>query len=277
MKNAKRYLSIVLALALAAPAFTGCDNDLEEYSTDSTIAPPSDIYNAEIQFVTRLTDGALATSASDYTAIDNYMVGTLKGKEKSWLTILDRVDGADLTKTMQTALNTKRWTAFAFNRIANRTSYEGSMLYFNGPTTQVKGIPAGSTYITGFAPTMKGTRTDKDEDGNVKGTTDISFDITFYTARFENAEQINAFGSVLGGMHYGKQNLMMIGTVKNDLFGTLQSAAQNAVSKIAITEVAKGSAYTIFMLADARFWGLTNVTSSSLGNGIDAYAINVMW
>lgn len=154
MKNAKRYLSIVLALALAAPAFTGCDNDLEEYSTDSTIAPPSDIYNAEIQFVTRLTDGALATSASDYTAIDNYMVGTLKGKEKSWLTILDRVDGADLTKTMQTALNTKRWTAFAFNRIANRTSYEGSMLYFNGPTTQVKGIPAGSTYITGFAPTI---------------------------------------------------------------------------------------------------------------------------
>ena len=31
MKNTKRYLSIFLALALAAPVFTGCDNGLYEY------------------------------------------------------------------------------------------------------------------------------------------------------------------------------------------------------------------------------------------------------
>ena len=267
-----------MALALAATAFTGCDNGLDEYKSGSTITPPSDKYNAEIQFVTRLTDGALAGSDADYTAIDNYMVNTLQGKEKSWLTILDRADGANLPKTMQTALNTKRWTAFAFNRIANKTSYQGSMLYFNGPTTMVKGSPAGSgCYITTTEPTLKGTRTDKDEDGNVTGTSDVSFGINFNTARFETSDQINAFGGVLSGLHYNKQNLLMIGTVKNDLFGALQSAAAHTNEVIQVHEVVKGSAYTIFMLADSRFWGFTDVKSTSLGNGIEAYAINVMW
>ena len=174
MKNTKRYLSIFLALALAAPVFTGCDNGLDEYKSGETIAPPSDKFKAEIQFVSRLTDGALAGSDADYAAIDNYMVNTLEGRGKSWLTVLDRADGANLPKTMQTALNTKRWTAFAFNRIANKSSYQGSMLYFNGPTTEVKGTPSGSgCYVTGFAPTLNGTRTDKDEDGNVTGTTNV--------------------------------------------------------------------------------------------------------
>ena len=194
MKNTKRYLSIFLALALAAPVFTGCDNGLDEYKSGETIAPPSDKFKAEIQFVSRLTDGALAGSDADYAAIDNYMVNTLEGRGKSWLTVLDRADGANQPKTMQTALNTKRWTAFAFNRIANKSSYQGSMLYFNGPTTEVKGTPSGSgCYVTGFAPTLNGTRTDKDEDGNVTGTTNVSFAISFNTARFENADQINAF------------------------------------------------------------------------------------
>ena len=93
------------------------------------------------------------------------MVNTLEGRGKSWLTVLDRADGANQPKTMQTALNTKRWTAFAFNRIANKSSYQGSMLYFNGPTTEVKGTPSGSgCYVTGFAPTLNGTRTDKAPD-----------------------------------------------------------------------------------------------------------------
>lgn len=281
MKNTKRYLSIFLALALAAPVFTGCDNDLEEYKSGETIAPPSDKFKAQIQFVTRLTDGALAGNDADYTAIDNYMVTTLEGRGKSWLTVLDRADGANLPETMQTALNTKRWTAFAFNRIVNKTSYQGSMLYFNAPTTEVKGTPCGSgCFITSFAPTLNGTRSDKDEDGNVTGTTDVSFTVSFNTARFENSDQINAFGGkngVLSALHYKKQNLLMVGTVKNDLFGALQSAAANTNERIQVYEVAKGAAYTLFMLADSRFWGFTDVKATSLGNGIEAYGINVMW
>ena len=37
MKNTKRYLSIFLALALAAPVFTGCDNGLDEYKSGETL------------------------------------------------------------------------------------------------------------------------------------------------------------------------------------------------------------------------------------------------
>ena len=124
------------------------------------------------------------------------------------------------------------------------------------------------------------TQFDKDEDGNVTGTTNVSFAISFNTARFENADQINAFGGkngVLSGLHYKKQNLVMIGTVKNDLLGALQSAAANTNEAIQVHEVVKGPAYTIFMLADSRFWGYVDVASTSLGNGIEAYGIHVMW
>jgi hypothetical protein len=31
------------------------------------------------------------------------------------------------------------------------------------------------------------------------------------------------------------------------------------------------------MLAEERFWGFTDVSSASVGNGIEAYTINVMW
>ena len=44
-----------------------------------------------------------------------------------------------------------------------------------------------------------------------------------------------------------------------------------------VHEVVKGPAYTIFMLADSRFWGYVDVASTSLGNGIEAYGIHVMW
>ncbi len=157
----------------------------------------------------------------------------------------------------------------------------GQHALFQRSHDRVKGTPSGSgCYVTGFAPTLNGTRTDKDEDGNVTGTTNVSFAISFNTARFENADQINAFGGkngVLSGLHYKKQNLLMIGTVKNDLLGALQSAAANTNEAIQVHEVVKGPAYTIFMLADSRFWGYVDVASTSLGNGIEAYGIHVMW
>ena len=31
------------------------------------------------------------------------------------------------------------------------------------------------------------------------------------------------------------------------------------------------------MLAEERFWGFTDVAPISVGNGIEAYTINVMW
>lgn len=46
------------------------------------VAKPSDKFNARIQFVSRLSDGALITGDADYTALNNYMVNTLKSREE---------------------------------------------------------------------------------------------------------------------------------------------------------------------------------------------------
>ena len=112
------------------------------------------------------------------------------------------------------------------------------------------------------------------------GTVDIAYDINFRTVRFETNEQINAFGGENGVMNTLKRenmNMLMIGTVKNVLLGALESAVQITDGSCKVYNVASGSAYTIFMLAEERFWGFTDVSSASVGNGIEAYTINVMW
>lgn len=122
---------------------------------------------------------------------------------------------------MQISINTYRWTAFAFNGLTDRTTYKGSTLFFNQPTRSVRATACGKgCYVTGFSPLMEGTRTDKDENGTVTGTVDIAYDINFRTVRFETNEQINAFGGENGVMNTLKRenmNMLMIGTVKNDL------------------------------------------------------------
>ena len=134
----------------------------------------------------------------------------------------------------------------------------------------------------GIAFTLEG-RADgifTDENGTVTGTVDIAYDINFRTVRFETNEQINAFGGENGVMNTLKRenmNMLMIGTVKNDLLGALESAVQNTDGSFKVYNVASGSAYTIFMLAEERFWGFTDVAPISVGNGIEAYTINVMW
>ncbi len=96
----------------------------------------------------------------------------------------------------------------------------------------------------------------------------------------EQGIDVNAFGGENGVMNTLKRenmNMLMIGTVKNDLLGALESAVQNTDGSFKVYNVASGSAYTIFMLAEERFWGFTDVAPISVGNGIEAYTINVMW
>ena len=157
MKNVNKYLAALLALAMAAPVFTGCSDDYE-YSLSSVVAKPSDKFNARIQFVSRLGDGALITGDADYTALNNYMVNTLKSREEAWLTVFDRSDNANLDKVMQISINTYRWTAFAFNGLTDRTTYKGSTLFFNQPTRSVRATACGKgCYVTGFSPSIKRT------------------------------------------------------------------------------------------------------------------------
>ena len=276
----KRYLSILLALALAAPALTGCDNGLDEYPSDAPMPAPSDKFTTDIQFVSRLSDDALGSSEADYTALDGYIQGL---GSSAWLTILDRADNGNLPALLGTAFDNDKWTAFAFNRIADKTSYQGSLLYFNRCLPDgAQGIPSGNgCRVTAINATLQGTRTDKNDIGEVTGTASVSFDVDFLTARFDTAEQIAAFGGrhgVLRSFYDAHMPLLMIGTVKNDLVGTLRSAVSIGTSyAIQVTEVAAGPQYTIFVLSEERFWGFHSVEHTALADGIEAYDIQVMW
>lgn len=93
-------------------------------------------------------------------------------------------------------------------------------------------------------------------------TKDVSFDVSFLTARFETADQIAAFGGrngILRSCYDRTMSLLMIGTVKNDLFAQLESAAKSAAGsyEFKVINVAAGSQYTIFMLTEERFWAST--------------------
>ena len=161
--------------------------------------------------------------------------------------------------------------------------YLGPWGTLNTYITGATGVPSGSgCYVTEVKTKLAGVRSDKDEDGVVTGTKDISFDVNFLTARFETADQIAAFGGgngVLRSFYDQTMSLLMIGTVKNDLFAQLESAAQSASGSYAlkVINVAAGSQYTIFMLTEERFWGFNGVETKSLTGGISAYNISVMW
>lgn len=280
MKKIQKYMTALLALGVVAVGFAGCSDD-DEYTLSSVGAKPSDKFNTKIQFVSRLTDAPLITGDADYQALNEYMVGKLKKRENAWLTILDRTDNSRLSDVMQLSVDTYRWTASAFNKLGGKTTFEGSTLFFNEPTRLVRSVESGAgCRVTSLSPLMKGTRTDKNEDGQVVATVDVSFNINFYTVRFDAADQLAAFGGETGVMNRIKRenmNLLMIGTVKNDLFGTLEQTVAGTDPSFKVYKVAGSGEYVLFMLAEERFWGFTGVETESLGNGIEAYTVNVMW
>ena len=276
----KTYISIFLSFAMAAPLFTGCDNGLDEYPSDAPIPAPSDKFTTNVQFVSLLSDASLGTEYVDYlNALDD---------KNTWMTIADRVDDGNQSAVMKAAWDTERWMTFAFNKMANKKA-EGSMLYMgswgtlNTYITGAAGIPSGNgCYVTEVKTKLAGIRSEKGEDGEVTATKDISFDVNFLTARFETADQISAFGGkngILRSCYDRNMSLLMIGTVKNDLYAQLESAAKSAAGsyEFKVFNVAAGSQYTIFMLTEERFWGFNGVETKSLTGGISAYNISVMW
>ena len=100
--------------------------------------------------------------------------------------------------------------------------YLGPWGTLNTYITGATGVPSGSgCYVTEVKTLLAGVRSDKDEDGVVTATKDVSFDVSFLTARFETADQIAAFGGrngILRSCYDRTMSLLMIGTVKNDLF-----------------------------------------------------------
>lgn len=75
-----RYLKAI-ALFSAAVFFAGCSEKGGE--TPGGEDKPSNRSIAEIQFVSRLTDGTLVGTDGDFNSINDYMVNTLKGRKEA--------------------------------------------------------------------------------------------------------------------------------------------------------------------------------------------------
>lgn len=271
------YIGTVLASVLVL--FAGCS----EKPDDGGVAPqnPASRAIAEIQYVSRLTDGALISSEADYNAINDYMVNTLKGRENASLTILDRMDGAAVSKMMQISVNTNRWTAFALNNVTSSSGPEGSAMYFNDPSSSIMSYKAGSgAYLCGFAPSVAGAFQKLDGEGNITSSNNVTSAVNFYTVRLDTEEQIAGFGGASGAMNTVKsqyRNMLVLGTVKNSLFGKLESAVTSADAAYKAMEIVKGADYTIFMVSADRYWNYYDVKETGLAGGINAYAIHLGW
>ncbi len=274
----KRYY-IGTAIAAALVFFAGCSEKPEDEG--KTPAGPSNRSVAEIQYVSRLADATLISSEADFDAINNYMVNTLKGKEKASLTILDRMDGASVPKMMQLSVNTFRWNTYALNNVTSASASEGSAIYFNEPSASVTSHKAGSgAWLCGFCPSVAGVFQKLDGEGNITSSNNVSSDVNFYTVRLSTEEQIAGFGGASGAMNTVKaqyKNMLVLGTVKTDLFGKLQSAVTAADAAYKATEIVRGTGYTLFMVSAERYWSYYDVEETQLAGGIKAYAVHVGW
>ena len=166
------------------------------------------------------------------------------------------------------------WSFFAVGKQAGETFQGGYGIYYKNPSRTLKSHQSGiGAYMTGVPAPLTGVITRADGTKKV-----VDVDMKFYTARFETESQVNAFGSsTFTAVRNENKNFIAIGTVKNELFASLQNAVKTADSAYSVTEVAKGSAYTIYMIAGARYWGLNGVEKKSVASGIDSYEINLMW
>lgn len=273
----KKYKSIILFVSFLF--LIGCSSEDDTFTEHK--ASVSDKFETKIQFISSLKDKSLISTSADFDPLDSFIKKTINEDNNFWLTVLDRADNTQLSRIMTIPMNTNKWSSFAFNRLKSKDIYEGSMLLYNEPTRSLEThFVNSSCYIAGFSPKMKGVRTDKDETGQIIEKVDVSFNVNFYTGRFEDISQIDAFGGENGVMNTIKRknmNLLMIGTVKNSLFDTLQTKVSDTDNTFKVVSIEVGSDYTIFMLSEERFWGYRDLIKTTLVSDISVYEISLMW
>jgi hypothetical protein len=275
MKRKLLYLAGMLSICL----MSGCFED-EPITAEEVAVWPSEEFVTQIHFVSKLTNAAMGTSEADYAPVSTYFTGTLNSTQGSWLGIVDRTDVAyngtnQQYAILKSALDSKHWTYLAFNRISGGNTFEASTMLINAPVTASTAYKlAADCYISGPILEMQG----------VKTTTgaNIAYDVYFRTVRFDAQAHINAFGGSDGAMFKMKRermNFVMVGTVKKDLIASLQTAVNDTDSafKLSIVEGTENADYAIFVLAEEHFWRYAGSSVTSLGNGINAYTINLNW
>lgn len=284
----KKILNVILLCSLGL--FWSCDGDVDGVSLDNLTIYPSDEFSATIHFVSKLTDASIGSSDSDYAAINNYFASTLNKKNGSWMGIVERTDvtySASYMSNRGVTLGdiSDHWSFFALNKMSGLTSFEGSTVLFNAPSTSIISYELGTdSRIYAFSPTMEGLRTN--EDGT---TTAVSFPIYLRYGRIETASNVSAFlgsdaafvGSegVFKELRGDAMNMLLVGTVKSNLFSSLESGVTQLDPDFRVVAVSgtESKDYTVFLLFEKRFWQLDECSSTSLGNGVEAYSISVNW
>lgn len=279
MKKIKYILNILMFIGITlgvAFSTTSCsDDDDNKKGGYGDLELPDPKFDSKVYFVSNLKDQALATSASDYTAINNFFKG--KGKQGCWLGIIDRADAVysptNMTNgSIRTSFESDLFSALAFNKF-NGNNYEGSTLLFPNYYTDKKVTKVtNDCYVTAIDLMLTGYNSETEKD--------VKFTTPFRTARFDSESQVKAFSeSVFGELKSGKLNLLMIGTIKRDLIESLQTgiAAVDEDFKVKIAEGTESGDYCIYLLANEYFWDFKDVNKTSLGTGIDLYELSLMW
>lgn len=276
MRNNMTYGLRMLSAGLLAVAMIGCTGkeggEGEGKETTET--------SAIVEYVSTLTDKSLMDSESDYSEIRSF-VKTLYSDGKAPLVLLDRTDGAAKGKVAGIALDNTKWTSFAMYRQSSEDSFEGSSFIFQKPTRNVYNMACGSgCHIAGLDVALNGNIIRKDPDGNIISQKTVEAQAEMYNVNFSTSEQVAAFGGESGvfrSLVSAKKNLVMLGTVKNEDFETLKGAVAAVDASYVVSELKKGTEYTLFMLGSKRYWRLNGVSETPLSNGIVSYSVDLRW
>lgn len=270
------YSLRIFSAGLMAVAMMGCTGKEGGESEGKETTETSAI----VEYVSTLTDKALMDNESDYSEIRSF-VKTLYSDNKLPLVLLDRTDGAAKGKVAGIAQDNTKWTCFAMYRQGGADSFEGSSFIFHKPTRNVYNVACGTgCYIAGLDVALNGNIIRKDPDGNIISQKTVEAQADIYNVNLGTSEQVAAFGGESGAFRSlvsAKKNLVMLGTVKNEDFETLKGAVAAVDASYVVSELKKGTEYTLFMLGSKRYWRLNGMTETPLSNGIVSYSIDLRW
>ena len=275
-----KHLLCVIPLGLVFFMQPSCsDDDKDSGFGNINMPPPNEKFDGKIYVVSKLTDGNIATNATEYSTITNYLKNkrTALGN-KLFLTLVDRTDatysGTDMFNgVIRTSFDADLTSVFTLNKL-NGNTFEGSTLLLNTQyIKEQKSIKVtNGSYVKSLALSLYGDNTELGQE--------VSFDMNFRTARFATSGDVDAFvNSVFGGLKADMITMVMIGTVKRDLIESLSNGVK-AVDEgffVSIHPDSSSSEYAIYFIAHENYWGIKGTSKETVGNGINAYEFNIMW
>lgn len=227
----------------------------------------------KIQAVSTLSSTTLFSSDAIASAVKNYVVTTLNGRNGADVTILERTDSKGIVNVNTIAGAAYRNPYFVMSKIVSDGNYEGNTVLLNTPSRSFAGTSLpGGCYRSITSADLNGVASKIDGSGKVISTTPVPMTRTFITGRFDTADQVReAFpASVLPA----SDNVIAVGTVKKSVFSDLQSTIGGNYFVEALEE---GPEYTLFFVGQSRYWSVNGCQSSVLSGSVKAYEVSIAW